>query len=99
MNKIDYFFAALIGFLAGVFIIPTAFKLGLRQAGFLMALPLIAPILFVIGFWVGKFLARRLESDVHAEQALGRTGAAGRASPLRGIHLRTPRTPDIPRGR
>ena len=23
-----------------------------------MALPLIAPILFVIGFWVGKFLAR-----------------------------------------
>lgn len=58
--KIDYYIVSLIGFLTGVFAVPTAINLGLRNAPVLMILPLVFPILFVIGLFVVSFLSRFL---------------------------------------
>ena len=58
-TKQDYAIAALIGFLAGVFAIPTAVNNGLHTRIVLIALPLIVPILFIAGVYIGKFIARK----------------------------------------
>lgn len=60
LTKIDYYIVSLIGFLTGVFVVPTAINLGLRNAPLLMILPLVFPILFVIGLVVVSFLSRFL---------------------------------------
>lgn len=59
-NRIDYSIALLIGFLTGVFAIPTLLNIGIRSKGILIFIPLLAPPLFVFGIWFGKFLSRRL---------------------------------------
>lgn len=59
MSKIDYSIAALIGFLAGIFFIPTAVNLGIRNVGFLLGVPWVLAPLFVFGLWVGEVASRR----------------------------------------
>ncbi len=58
--KIDYYIVSLIGFLAGVFAIPTVINLGVRNHLILFILPLVFPILFVFGLLVVNFLSRFL---------------------------------------
>jgi len=60
ITKVDYYIVSLIGFLTGVFAVPTAINLGLRNVPLLMILPLVFPILFVIGLAVVSFLSRFL---------------------------------------
>lgn len=60
ITKIDYSIGALVGFLAGVFLIPTLINLGLRTQWILMAVPLVVPPVFAMGVWVSGILARRL---------------------------------------
>lgn len=59
-NRIDYYIALLIGFLTGVFAIPTLLNIGIRSQGILIIIPLLTPLLFVFGIWLGKFLSRWL---------------------------------------
>lgn len=59
-NKIDYYIATLVGFLTGVFVIPTLVNLGLRSWPVLMLLPLAAALLFALGVWLSNFLSRWL---------------------------------------
>jgi putative flippase GtrA len=64
--KKDYIIAAFIGFLAGVFLIPTAYQLhlssaaGVDQRVFLSAIPLLTPFVFLAGMGIAVFLARYL---------------------------------------
>jgi len=58
ITRTDYLISVLVGFLAGVFSIPTLVNLGLRDQGVLIVLPLAAPAILVIGMWVGNFLSR-----------------------------------------
>jgi len=58
VNKKDYYIAALVGFLTGIFAILMFFNLGLRNKEFLFALPLTIPFVFAFGVWFGKFLSR-----------------------------------------
>lgn len=60
ITKIDYYLVSLVGFLAGVFAVPTAINLGIRNHLILFILPLVFPILFVIGLAVVSFLSRFL---------------------------------------
>lgn len=60
LSKTDYAIAALVGFLVGVFAIPTFYNLGIREPVFLLILPLIVPPLWVFGVWLGGFLSRWL---------------------------------------
>lgn len=60
ITKIDYYIVSLIGFMTGVFAVPTAINLGLRNAPVLIILPLVFPILFVIGLFIVSFLSRFL---------------------------------------
>jgi len=60
ITKIDYYIVSLIGFLTGVFAVPTAINLGLRSAPLLMVLPLVFLILFLIGLAAVSFLSRFL---------------------------------------
>lgn len=58
LNRIDYAIAALIGFLVGVFAIPTLINLAVRERAVLALLPLILPPLWVGGVWLGGALGR-----------------------------------------
>ncbi|MBI2121985.1 MAG: GtrA family protein [Candidatus Sungbacteria bacterium] len=60
ISKLDYSIAALIGFLAGVFLIPTLINVGLRTQWILMIIPLVIPPVFALGVWISGILARRL---------------------------------------
>lgn len=62
-NKTDYAIAGLIGFFAGIFIIPMLINLGqsnpvLKSYAVLMAAPWIATVAIIFDVWLGKFLAR-----------------------------------------
>lgn len=59
-NRQDYAIAALVGFLAGVFAIPTLVNLGLRSRPILVVLPLAVPALFFVGMRVAAVLSRWL---------------------------------------
>lgn len=60
ITKQDYAIGSLVGFLTGIFALPTFINLGLRDLGMLSVVPLIFPVLFVFGVWLTKFLSRRL---------------------------------------
>jgi len=60
ITKFDYYLAILVGFLAGVFLVPTAINLGVANYAVLFLLPLAFPPLFAIGIWLGQFLSRWL---------------------------------------
>lgn len=60
ITKQDYAIAALVGFLAGVFAIPTLLNIGIRSQPILIAVPAIAAVLFYVGIIIGKFLSRFL---------------------------------------
>lgn len=62
-HKIDYAIGGLIGFFAGIFIIPMLINLGqsnpvLKSYAVLMAAPWVVAIAIVLGVWLGKFLTR-----------------------------------------
>ena len=57
-KKLDYYYGGFVGFLMGVFIIPTAYNLGSRNKPLLIALPLIMVVLFLFGVWLGKVLGK-----------------------------------------
>lgn len=60
MSKIDYSIAGLVGFLVGIFVIPTAVSLGTRNVAVLLGAPWVLAPLFVFGLWIGGLLSRRL---------------------------------------
>ena len=60
MNKTDYAIAAFVGFFGGIFAIPTAYNLGLRDPYVLLALPWVGALLWAAGIWLGNILARRV---------------------------------------
>ena len=60
MTKLDYSITVLVGFLTGVFLVPTAVNLGVKSYAVLFFLPLVVPVLFAIGIWLGVFLSRWL---------------------------------------
>lgn len=60
VTKQDYAIAALVGFLVGVFAIPTAVNLGIKSRAALLVLPLAVPPLWILGVWLGGFLSRWL---------------------------------------
>lgn len=60
MNKIDYYLAGFLGFLTGVFVIPTAFNLGIKSQIILLVIPLVLPPVFVLGLWLSNFIARKI---------------------------------------
>ena len=77
-NKTDYAIGGLIGFFAGMFVIPVLINLGqsnpaLKNYPVLMAAPWIGAIAIVFGVWLGKFLARFLPFFAQ----LGKFGAVG----------------------
>lgn len=49
-----------VGFLTGVFAVPTAYNLGVRSKLILLALPLILPPFFALGVWIGKILGKKI---------------------------------------
>lgn len=61
IGKQDYAIGALVGFLAGVFAIPTLLNVGFRDRTILILLPLIVPFLVVFGLWLGKILSRLMQ--------------------------------------
>lgn len=58
LAKQDYYIAALVGFLVGVFAVPTLINLGYHNRVVLMVLPIAVPFLWAFGVWLGGFLAR-----------------------------------------
>lgn len=60
LGKQDYLIAALVGFLTGVFAVPTSINLGVRSRLILMLLPLAVALLFALGVWLAGFLSRWL---------------------------------------
>jgi len=58
ITKIDYLIAALIGFLTGIFAIPTVLNLGVRNKLILLLLPWVLAPLWIFGVWLGRFLSR-----------------------------------------
>ncbi len=59
ITKQDYSIAALVGFLVGVFAIPTLVNVGIKNQLILIVLPAAAAVLFAIGMMVGKVLSQR----------------------------------------
>lgn len=60
ITKTDYLIAALVGFLVGIFIIPILVNIGIKNYPVLMLLPIVLPLLWIFGIWLGKFLSRWL---------------------------------------
>ncbi len=60
ITKQDYAIGALIGFMAGIFALPTLINLGLRDLGILSLVPLVFPILFLFGIGLASFFSRWL---------------------------------------
>ena len=65
-NKTDYAIGGLVGFFAGIFIIPMLINLGnhghaaLKSYGVLLAVPWVVAVAIVVGVMLGKFLARSM---------------------------------------
>ncbi|MBI2640316.1 MAG: GtrA family protein [Candidatus Sungbacteria bacterium] len=59
-SRQDYAIAALVGFLTGVFAVPTLVNLGVSSWPLLMALPLVVTLLFLAGLWIAGFISRWL---------------------------------------
>lgn len=57
-EKIDYYLGAFVGFLTGVFLIPTVYNLGVNSKAVLLVLPLVVPVLFIFGVWLGRALGK-----------------------------------------
>lgn len=60
ISKVDYIIAGFIGFLVGVFSIPTLLNIGIRDQKILLAVPLVVPFIWAVGVWLGGMLARRI---------------------------------------
>lgn len=60
MNKTDYAIALLIGFFVGIFAIPTAVNLGLRNIVLVLAIPWVGAVAIGAGVWIGAALARKI---------------------------------------
>lgn len=60
ITKHDYAIGALLGFLVGIFALPTLINLGLRDLRILAVVPLALPPIWVFGLFLGKFLSRWL---------------------------------------
>ncbi len=73
MKKIDYAIAGLVGFFAGLAMVPTAYAVGVHSATTLLALPWIGALCILFGVWLGGFLSRWL--PIFAQ--LGKFGAVG----------------------
>lgn len=73
MKKIDYAIAGLVGFLAGVALVPTAYAVGVHNAPVLLVLPWIGAVCIVLGVGLGEFLARWIPMFAQ----LGKFGAIG----------------------
>lgn len=58
--KTDYLIAAMVGFLVGVFAVPTLINIGVKNYAILMGAPLAVPVVWVAGIWLGGFLSRFL---------------------------------------
>ena len=56
----DYALAILIGFFVGIFFIPTAVNVGIRDPKILLAAPWIFAVAAFIGLWIGVQMARRM---------------------------------------
>ncbi|MFC1625335.1 GtrA family protein [Patescibacteria group bacterium] len=56
--KKDYLIAVIAGFVTALFALPLLKNIQIGGAGLKFALPIIIPILWIIGLWLGKFLAR-----------------------------------------
>lgn len=77
-NKTDYAIGGLVGFFAGMFLIPMLINLGqsnpaLKSYPVLMAAPWIAAAAIVFGIWLGRFLGRFMPFFVQ----LSKFGAIG----------------------
>ena len=65
-NKTDYAIGGLVGFFAGIFIIPLLINVGnqshhfLKSYAVLMAAPWVMAIAIIFGVWLGKFLSRSM---------------------------------------
>lgn len=73
MKKIDYAIAGLVGFFAGLAIVPTAYAVGVHSAATLLALPWIGAACIIFGVWLGGFLSRWIPMVAQ----LGKFGAVG----------------------
>ena len=60
MNKKDYFYAALAGFITGIFAIPIFANLNVDIPYRAVVLLFGVPLLWMFGIWLGKFLVRWL---------------------------------------
>lgn len=60
VSKKDYYIAALVGLLTGIFAIPTFFNLGFREPLVFLLLISVVPVLWAFGVWFGGFLSRWL---------------------------------------
>ncbi|MFY9463224.1 MAG: GtrA family protein [Candidatus Sungiibacteriota bacterium] len=73
MKKIDYGIGGLVGFFAGVAMVPTAYAVGVHSPAILLALPWVGAACILFGVWLGGFLSRWM--PVFAQ--LGKFGAVG----------------------
>jgi len=73
MKKIDYAIGGLVGFFAGLALVPTAYAVGVHNPAVLLALPWIGALCIVFGVWLGGFLSRWI--PIFAQ--LGKFGAVG----------------------
>lgn len=58
MKKIDYAIAGLIGFFAGIFVIPVLYNIGMRDPFILLLLPWAVAICALMGMFIAGFLGR-----------------------------------------
>ncbi len=73
LRKIDYAFAGLIGFFAGMFAIPVLYNIGTRDPLILLALPWVLAIGAVIGMGVAGILGKKFPFFIQ----LGKFGVVG----------------------
>ena len=73
MKKIDYAIGGLVGFFAGVALVPTAYAVGVHSAPVLLVLPWIGAACIVLGVGLGGFLSRWIPMFAQ----LGKFGAIG----------------------
>lgn len=60
ISKKDYYIAAIVGALTGIFAIPTFFHLGLRNPFIFLFSIVVISVLWPFGVWLGGFLSRWL---------------------------------------
>ena len=60
MLRFDYYLAGFLGFLTGVFAIPTVFNLGIKSRIVLLVLPLVMPLAFIFGMWFSNLISRKI---------------------------------------